>query len=162
MRFLTAASRIEQLPQKRMYRLLDNELYLDDDGSIYLAWRGYTTDNYTWINASEYDIRCSHIHDVGCQYHQLVRVKATEWDLNRFGYLRLHKGKMVCENIPVEYLEAVDVTGHEVNNLFYRMLRDADNPKTPKAVQCLYRAGVSFNLHWFTTGKEKIDLTRLF
>ncbi|MCD7740030.1 MAG: hypothetical protein LUH11_01590 [Candidatus Gastranaerophilales bacterium] len=160
--FLTSASRIEQLNKKRMYRLIDNELYQDDDGSIYLAWRGYTTDNFTWINSNCWDIRCSHIHDVGCQYHRLVKINLIENELYRLGLLHAHGGMIVCEDIPLEYLEVVDITGHEVNNLFYRMLRDADNPPTPKTVQCLYRAGVSLNLKWFRTVKNDLDLNKIY
>ena len=161
-KFITCASRTEQLPEKGMYKLLDNELYLDDDYLIYLAWRGYRTDNFTWIKNSNWDIRCSHGHDVGCQYHQVVRVNLTESELWSSGLLHYHKGKIVCEDIPKEFLSVINISGHWINNLFYRMLRDADCPKTPKHIQKLYRAGVSFNLNWFTTGKEKIDLDNLY
>ncbi len=161
-KFLTTAARIEQLPQKGMYKLLDNELYKDDDGSIYLAWRGFETDNFTWINSGDWDTRCSHLHDVGCKYHQMVKVKLNEHQLKMLRLLKVKGSKIVCENIPTKFLHVVDVSGHWINNLFYRMLRDADCPKTPKTIQLLYRTGVAFNFGWFKSGKEKIDLKNLW
>ena len=160
-KFLTAAARIAQLPQKGMYKLIDNELFQDDDGNIYLAWRGFTTDNFTWINSADWDIRCAHGHDVGCKYHQVVRVKLNKKQLQMLRYLRVHKDKIVCENIAPKFLEVVDVSGHWINNFFYRMLKAADCPKTPKYIQILYRCGVAFNFGWFKSGKEKIDLKNL-
>lgn len=161
-KFLTTAARIEQLPKKGMYKLLDNELYKDDDGSIYLAWRGFETDNFTWINSNDWDTRCSHLHDVGCKYHQVIRVKLNEQQLRMLRLLKVKNSKIVCEDIPFKFLCVVDVSGHWINNLFYRMLRDADCPKTPKAIQLVYRTGVAFNFGWFKSGKEKIDLRRIY
>lgn len=162
--FLTAASRIEQLSRKGMYKLLDNELYKDDDGAIYLVWRGFETDNFTWINSGDYDIRCSHLHDEGCKYHQIIRLRwfVNESFLKQNKYLRVHNGKMVCEDIPRRLLMVMDVSGHWINNLFYRMLKAADCPKTPRKIQLLYRAGVSLNFGWFKSGKEKINLNRIY
>ena len=157
-KFLTTAARIEQLPEKGMYKVLDNELYKDDDGAIYLVWRGFQTDNYTWINSSDYDIRCAHGHDVGCKYHQVVLVRLNEQQLKSMRYLRVHNNKFVCEDIPTKYLEVIDISGHWINNFFYRMLKSADCPPTPKLIQYLYRVGVSLNFNWFRTGKESIDL----
>lgn len=160
-RFLTKASRIEQLPQKGMYKLLDNELYEDDDGSIYLAWRGFETDNFTWINSSDWDIRCSHGHDVGCKYHQVVKVMLNESQLKFLKLLHPKDSYFICENIPKKYLEVVNVSGNWINNLFYRMLKSADCPKTPKHIQILYRCGVAFNIGWFGK-REKINLDDIY
>lgn len=161
-KFLTAPAITQQVPKKGMYKLSDNELYKDDDGSINYHWRNFWTDNFTWIKKGDWDIRCSHGHDVGCKHHQIVKVLLTEEELWQKGYLRYFKGMVICKDIPVEYLKVVDISGHEINNLFYRMLRDADCPKTPKFIQCLYRCGVSLNINWFKTGKIKIDLNRLY
>ena len=160
-RFLTKASRIEQLPQKGMYKLLDNELYEDDDGSIYLAWRGFETDNFTWINSSDWDIRCSHGHDVGCKYHQVVKVMLNESQLKLLKLLRPKDSYFICENIPKKHLELVNVSGNWTNNLFYRMLKSADCPKTPKHIQILYRCGVAFNIGWFGK-RENINLDNIY
>ena len=161
-KFLTSPALTEQLPKKGMYKILANELYKDDDGAIYLAWRGFQTDNFTWINSNDWDTRCSHIHDIGCKYHQVVRLKLNERQLRMTRLLKVVHDKVICEDIPAKHLEVVDVSGHWINNLFYRMLRDADCPKTPKAIQILYRTGVAFNLGWFKSGKEKIDLEKIY
>lgn len=159
-KFLTSASRTEQVG-RRKFKLLDNELYQDDDGSIYLVWRNYITDNFTWINQSEYDIRCSHIHDEGCQYHAIVKVNLSEEILRAYKYLRIKDDKIICEDIPVRFLKIIPVSGNWINNLFYRMLKDADTPPTPKHIQLLYRAGVSLNIKWFFK-KTKLNLEAIY
>ena len=86
MKWLTHKSRLEQTDECNDWILLDNEIYKDDDGSIYLTPRNYKTDNYTvpdWIawlggSKSKWDVRPSHIHDFGCQYHQLIKIVLTE------------------------------------------------------------------------------------
>lgn len=161
-KFLTSPARVQQVPKKGMYKILDNELYKDDDGYIYLAWRNFNTDNFTWIDSSDWDVRCSHIHDVGCLYHQVVRLRINEQQLRALRLLRERKGLTVCDDIPEKYLEVVKVSGHWINNLFYRMLRNADCPITPKYIQILYRMGVSLNLSWFWTGKKNIVLKDLY
>ena len=160
-KFLTSASRIEQVGNRK-YRLIDNELYKDDDGNIYLAWRNYITDNFTWINSNGYDTRCSHIHDVGCQFKEVVRVLLNEAQLKSLRYLCVKDDKIICKNIPTKFLETLPVSGTQINNLFYRMLRDADTPPTPKYIQYLYRAGVSLNLKWFLKRKKKLDLEMIY
>ncbi len=158
-KFLTDKAITQQLDEKGMYKVLSNELFKDLDGSIYLVWAGFETDNFTWINSSDWDIRCSHLHDVGCKYHQIVRVKLTEYALRSRRLLFVHHNRIICKNIPNKYLEVVDVTGFEINNIFYRMLKAS---RAPKYVQLAYRAGVAFNLNWFLTGKEKIDLNQIY
>jgi hypothetical protein len=159
--FLTSPAKIEQLG-RRKYRVLSNELYRDDNDEIYLVWRGFETDNFTWINSSGYDIRCSHGHDVGCLYHQVVKVNLTERSLRLFGFIHEERGEILCRDIPIRFLEVKDITGHWINNFFYRMLKAADCPRTPKAIQILYRTGVCLNFNWFKTGKKKIDLKKLY
>ena len=161
-KFITSSSEAKQLPRKGMYKLSHNELYKDDDGTIYLAWRLFRTDQFTWINACDWDTRCSHIHDVGCKYHQVVEVLLTEHQLKQKRFIQYEGDDVVCKDIPAKYLKVKDVSGHWINNLFYRMLRDADCPKTPKYIQYLYRAGVALNLAWFKSGKFKIDLNLLY
>ena len=160
-KFLTSPAEIKQLG-KRKYKILSNELYKDDNGEIYLVWRGFETDNFTWINSNGYDIRCSHGHDVGCKYHQVVRVHISEQMLRFYRLLYEHNGETLCRDIPIKFLEVVNVSGHWINNFFYRMLKSADCPKTPDIIQKLYRAGVCFNLTWFWTGKVKINLNNLY
>lgn len=160
--FITPKAAIRQLNAKGMYQVLENELYIDEDSIPYFCWRLFQTDNFTWINSSDWDIRCSHIHDIGCKYHQVVKVKLTVAEMIEMGILipiRDREGHYFCKDIPVEFLEVVDITGHQINNMFYRMLKATN---APKYVQLAYRAGVALNFGWFTTGKQKIDLNRLY
>lgn len=161
-KFLTSPARIEQTNKKGIYRVLDNELYKDDDGTIYLVWRGFISDNFTWINSSDWDIRCSHGHDVGCKYHQVVKVLLNEQQLRKLRLLYVKGNKIICRDLHPAMLQVKNVSGHWINNFFYRMLKSADCPKTPKHIQLLYRTGVSFNLGWFFSGKEKIDLKKIY
>lgn len=161
-KFLTSPAKIEQTSKKGIYKVLDNELYQDDDGTIYLVWRGFISDNFTWINSSDWDIRCSHGHDVGCKYHQVVKVLLNEQQLRKLRLLCVKDNKVICRDLHPKMLQVKNVSGHWINNFFYRMLKSADCPKTPKYVQLAYRAGVSFNLNWFFTGKEKIDLKKIY
>lgn len=150
--WLTSKSRLEQGERKQWF-LCDNELYKDDDGEIYLVPRNYETDNYTipnWIawvagSKSEEDVRPSHIHDFGCQYHQLIRLKIGEKLLKDMRYLRIYNDKFICEDIPTRFLELVPVTKWEIDCLFKRAMKSAgvSNP-----VSSVYRGGVFFNFGW--------------
>ena len=76
--------------------------------------------------------------------------------------LTVKGSKIVCRDLHPLMLEVKNVSGHWINNFFYRMLKSADCPKTPKHIQLLYRTGVSFNLGWFFSGKQKIDLEKIY
>ena len=154
MKWLTDKSRIEQSDKAGDWYLLDNELFQDEDGSIYLTPRNYKTDNYTipdWVawlagNKSKWDVRPSHIHDFGCQYHQLIKVKLNETGLRRLRYLRVYKDKLVCEDIPTKFLCIVPVTKWEIDCLFKRAMKATGT--IPARVYNLYRGGVFFNFGW--------------
>ena len=161
-KFLTDSAVTKQINKKGMYKVLGNELYKDDDGTIYYVWRNFQSDNFTWINSSDWDIRCSHGHDVGCKYHEVVVVKLTEEQLRRCRYLVVKNDEVICLDLPPKFLEVRKVSKCFINNLFYRMRKSADCPKTPKHVQLGYRAGVALNLGWLWSGKIKIDLNRLY
>ena len=161
-KFLTSPADIRQTDRKGVYEVTENELYRDDDSSIYLVWRGFRTDNFTWINSSDWDIRCSHGHDVGCKYHQVVKVLLNEQQLRKLRLLYVKGNRILCHDLHPKMLQVKNVSGRWINNLFYRMLKSADCPPTPKYIQLLYRTGVSFNLGWFFTGKKKIDLEKIY
>ena len=153
-RWLTDNSRLEKSDKPNKWFLLDNELYQDDDGSIYLAPRNYETDNYSipdwiaWIagNKSKYDPRPAHIHDFGCQYHQLLKLKINEAGLRRLRLLRVHKAKLICEDIPTRFLFLVPIDKWELDCLFKRMMK-ATKTIPPKAYNT-YRCGVFLNTGW--------------
>ena len=141
--------------------VITNQLYRDKDGTIYLAPRRLVTDNYTMplgINKSKYDVRPSHFHDIGCRYHQMVVVNLP-LETIRKKYLFKFRNIVFCRDIPRKFLKVVPITGREVNNLFYRMMRDAN---IPKGICKLYRSGVAFNFGWFFSGKEEIDLDNIY
>lgn len=154
MKWLTSNSRLEKAPKPNKWLLVDNEVFQDEDGAIYLVPRNYVSDNYTipdwlaWLggNRSKYDPRPAHIHDFGCQYHQLIRITINESELRRLRLLKAHNGKLICEDVPIEYLELVSIEKWEVDCLFKRAMKATGS--IPKWVYNLYRGGVFFNLGW--------------
>ena len=172
-KFLTGASRIKQTYRRRVWSLIDNELYRDDSGEIYLAPRSMYTDNYTipmWIaifagSPVDYDVRASHIHDLGCFTHQIVAVELTETELKSRGFLKFNeKADMwICENIPEEYLYVKDVGKKEINDIFNRCMKACNIPTFNRI---MYRLGVCFNFMFYVDdwlGRVfKIDLSQIY
>lgn len=167
MKWLTDEARLEKSAKPNKWFLLDNELYQDDDGAIYLAPRNYETDNYSipdWIawlagNKSKYDPRPSHIHDFGCQYKQLIKLKLNEGGLRHLRLLKVEDGKVRCEDIPTRFLCLVPVTKWEIDCLFKRMMKATKT--IPARVYNLFRGGVFFNVGWL--GKHKsYDLNKIY
>lgn len=159
--WITNKAIIEQDDINYIYTTLTNELYQDYDGTIYISPRKLITDNYTMplgINKCKYDIRPSHIHDIGCRYHQLIKVNLSLKQIQD-KYLYRDNNEVYCKDIPKEYLEVVNVTGNFINNLFYRMMVSCGIKKN---ICRLYRVGVAFNLSWFSTGKIHIDLNKIY
>lgn len=152
--WLTDDSRLEKLSEPNKWLLVDNELYKDDDGSIYIVPRNYKSDNYTvpdWIawlggNKSKWDVRPAHIHDFGCQFHQLIKITLNEQQLKQMRFLRVHNDKIICENIPIKYLEIVPVSKWQIDCLFKRAMKATG--VIPASVYNLYRGGVFFNFGW--------------
>lgn len=167
MKWLTDDSRLTKTKKPNKWLLSDNELFKDSDGKIYIVPRNYITDNYTipdwlaWLagNKSKYDVRPAHIHDFGCQFHQLIRVRLTEEQLKKLRLLRVHHNKVVCENIPIKYLELVPVTKWEIDCLFKRAMKATKN--IPARAYNLYRGGVFFNVGWLFSGKA-FDLNKIY
>ncbi|MBQ2396030.1 MAG: DUF1353 domain-containing protein [Bacteroidales bacterium] len=167
MKWLTDDSRLSKTKKPNKWLLSDNELFKDSDGRIYIVPRNYETDNYTipdwlaWLggNKSKWDVRPAHIHDFGCQFHQLIRVRLTEEQLKRLRLLKVHNNKVICENIPVKYLELVPVTKWEIDCLFKRAMK-ATKCIPPRAYN-LYRGGVFFNVGWLFSGKP-FDLNKIY
>lgn len=153
-KWLTSKSRLEQSEEPNHWYLLDNELFQDKDGSIYLVPKGYKTDNYTipdWIawlvgNKAKWDVRPSHIHDFGCQYHGLIKVNLNEKQLKQKGFLKKKENKTICKDIIEDYLYFVPFTKWEINCLFKRAMKSTGN--IDAKVYNLYRFGVIFNFGW--------------
>lgn len=167
MKWLTDKSRIEQSNEANDWYLLDNELFQDEDGKIYLTPRNYKTDNYTvpdWIawlggNKSKWDVRPSHLHDFGCQYHQLIRVNLTEGGLRRLRLLRVHGSKLICEDIPRKFLSLVPVTKWEIDCMFKRAMKATK--VIPPRIYNLFRGGVFFNFGWLGN-HPAYDLNKIY
>ena len=160
-RFITAKSRMEQT-ENGYWKTIDNELYLDDDGSLYIVPRYFWSDGYTFPgivmailgDKNFYDARPAHGHDLMCRFHQKIRVCISISQLKLKGYLRIHEDKVVCDDIPLEYLEVEKISKSWSDNCFYRMMKAGGVPKLQRA---LIRFGVFFNLNWYLkTGKKSI------
>ena len=155
-RFLTGASRLQQTKKKRVWKLLDNEVFKANDGTIYIAPRTFQSDNFTiplflaWLTGSpvDFDTRCSHIHDVFCSTHYALVIKLSEEELKDKGYLRYsEKNKMwICEDIPPEFISKKKIGKFKANNIFYECMEVSG---VPKFYRVLYRIGVALNLNWF-------------
>lgn len=177
MKFLTHYSKMTQTPMfKNLWCSLHNQLFKDKDGSIYLVPRYFLSDGYTipnwlaWLggNKMEWDTRPALGHDFECKYHQCIKVRLSEQELRQKGFLRHHTKLIgdeelvipVCDDIPVEYLKVEDVTFNQANSRFKRMMQATGNLKTWRIN--LMRFAVNFNIGWLKSGKEKIDLAKLY
>lgn len=155
-RFLTGKARLQQTERVRYWKLLDNEVYKDNDGKLYLAPRNMWTDNYTiplfvsWIAGSpvDFDTRCAHEHDGLCYSHKALLIYLTEKELIDKGYLKFSDkhGMWVCEDIPPKYLYVEKVSKFAANNLLYSCMEAANVPFINRII---IRIGVCFNLNWF-------------
>ena len=155
--FLTYKVRCQDY-YKDLKLVVDNVLYQDDDGSIYLVPRNFVTDLYSIPNIFAFvvgdsagrDTRPSIVHDFGCAYHKLIKVDLTKEQLKRLGYLRAHYSQeqqatiTVCEDIPTYYLSFKEVTKGSINDMFGRMM---DCLRIDK--RGLIRAGVAFNFNFY-------------
>ena len=172
-RFLTGKARVEQTDRKRMWKLLDNELFKADDGKVYMAPRSMYTDFYTIpgfvapIAGSpvDYDVRCAIIHDLWCYTHEALLVDLTEEELREKGYLRYSEKKImwVCEDIPAEFLLKRKVGKCETNNMLYQCMEAAN---VPLLARLKIRLGVVFNVGWhwdlLTNKVFELDLNRVY
>lgn len=166
---LTYKSRIQQQDDSNKFILDDNEVFATDKG-IVLAPRLLYTDNITFINNTFVDIRASHIHDIGCAQRKLIVSKLTEQDLIDMGLYYLNEkatererkdleqlkkaGKydgntdvlvFVCDDIPAEYLEFIDVSFAENNRIFKELLIATG---VSKAMANIMGAAVYLNAGW--------------
>lgn len=139
-----------------------NQLYWDDKYNVlYLVPRNLVTDNYTipfGINKSKWDIRPSHLHDIGCKYHKLIVVDLPIYTIVD-KYLYSSDGNIYCKDIPIEYLKVVSIKYNDNNNLFYRAMIDCNINKFSSSI---YRIGVQFNIGWFLNKPPTINLSKIY
>ena len=147
------------IPNKHM--TLYNQLYLLDD-KVYLIPKYTITDNYTipfGIDKDKYDVRPSHLHDIGCKYHQLILVDLPLEDIvNK--YIYIIDTNIYCMDIPIKYLKVINISFNNNNNILYNSMLDTNT--IPKYICILYRIGVSLNINWLKTGKSNINLDNIY
>lgn len=156
-RFLTSKPRLEYY-EDDLYLTVDNTLFQDTDGVIYLVPRNFITDLYSIPNCLSFlvgdsagrDPRPALVHDFGCASHQLIKVNLTRQDLINYNYLTIHHSRernnafLICEDIPIELLTLVSVSKGDINDMLGRMMESLNVPK-----RNLIRAGVAFNFNWY-------------
>lgn len=160
-RFVTAKARIEQT-ENGYWKTIDNELFLDDDSSLYIVPRYFWSDGYTFPgiimailgDKHFWDARAAHGHDLCCRFHERVKVCLSLAQLKHMELLRVHGTKVICDDIPLEYLSVEKVSKSWTDNFFNRMMKATGIPKLQRY---LIRFGVFFNLNWYLkTGKKSI------
>lgn len=164
--FLTSKSRIGQTAIEGIWYTLDNQLFKDDDGVIYLAPRNTLTDGYTipaifhFIAGGmfKHDVRACVQHDFECYYHQALKVNLNIFELRKSRLLKYENSMWICEDIPLQFLTVVDTTFDETNSRFRRMLKCLDN--IPKWQKKLIGNAVNLNVGWLkephTLHKDRI------
>jgi hypothetical protein len=168
-KFLTDGSSLDQRPEPNKWLMVFSELFRDTDGSIYLVPRNYITDNYSipdWISwlaggKSKYNAMPAHLHDFGCQYHQLIKVNLTEDELYKKKFLEISKrsGKVICKDIPLEYLSLVPIKKWDMDCMFKRCMKATN--LIPARVYNTYRCGVFFNFGWLGN-HPPFDLSKIY
>lgn len=166
-KFITSHSRFEQTNIPEKWKLIDNQIYQDDDGTLYLCPRNYITDGFTipsWLafiagSKMKYDTRASSEHDFECSYHKVIVINITEQKLRSMGLLYAYNGLSVCDNIPLKFLSIKDTTFLETNKRFLRMLQSVNN--IPEWRIELMAKAVNLNASWLWV-KHELDLNRLY
>ena len=153
---LTGRVKIEQTSRTRIYSLLENLLFLDDDGTFLLVPRTFCSDGYTiplWIDALvgggfDCDLRPALLHDLACSTRNVIGVNLTLDDLCEKGLLKFEdsKGCWVCKDIPEEYLFVKKVSKKQANDLIWRAMGAVPFPIIKRIV---IRIGVCFNIGWY-------------
>ncbi|MDD3236795.1 MAG: hypothetical protein PHV37_01700 [Candidatus Gastranaerophilales bacterium] len=171
-KFITGKTEFRQSNKDGRCYALHNQLYQDDDGLLYLVPRFFLTDGFTipkWLapiggGRMEWDVRPAIGHDFDCKYHQTIVVNATVKELFKNGFIKiiekLGEAIVICEDLPLNILSVKKISFSEANSKFKRMM---------KAVECIknwrinmMRFAVNFNLGWLKSGKEPIDLNKIY
>lgn len=153
-KFLTSHSRLEQLSIPDKWKIIDNQLYKDNSGRIFLCPRNTITDGYTipnyvsWIagHKMQWDVRASSQHDFECYYHKYIQVLLTEFELRKMRLLRASGSLEICEDIPLEYLMVKHTSFRNTNDRFLEMLLTLHNIPEWRAKMLGY--AVNLNAKW--------------
>lgn len=166
--FITGATLNKQdLTEDGKYIALNNQLYMDNDGTIYLCPRGQIYDGYTiprWLaplagGHFTWDLRCCREHDLNCATHQeiVVNLSLTQLKLKRFLYT--YENEVYCHDIPKEFLTVRDISFNNTNSKFKRMMKSTS--LSPWRINMM-RFAVNFNIGWLFSGKDKINLEDIY
>lgn len=170
--FLTSFTITEQTDKRKIWTPLNNQLWMDIDGSISLTPKYENFDGFTIPEALhliagtnfEWDTRVCRQHDFNCKYHKNIKVKLTLRELKQMGYLHDDyldtKPLIVCENIPIQYLEITDISFKETNEKFRRMLKAVKT--VPDWRISMMTKAVYLNLNWFLVQPKKFDENNLY
>ena len=158
--WLTSKSPILQSDKPNRIETLYNQIYYHE-GIAYFIPRGLVTDGYTIplnIDKCKRDVRPSTLHDIACKFHQLIVVDLPLRYLDNT-YIDDIDGIEVAKDIPIEQLKVIDVSFSTANKLLKESMKDL---LIPKRIYNLYYFAVNFNLNWLFTGKDKLDLNKLY
>ena len=160
--FITSKSRIEQTDKNGYWKLIDNELYVCDDGKVMITPRYLWSDGYTFPcfimpflgDKHKFDVRPAHAHDMMCRFHERIIVNLSVKELMEKNYLHEHRNLIVCEDLPDRYLTIEKISKSDCDDLLKEMMISCSiSKKTANIV----RFGVRFNLNWWLrTGKKSL------
>ena len=165
--FITGETLTEQFPSGK-WRTVHNQLFMDEDGSIYLVPRNEVTDGYSYPlggRMASWDIRPAVGHDLECEYHQEILVNLSFADLINHGYIKnksVHGTDiLICENIPAEFLEIRNTTFLGTNAKFKRMMKAVGI--SGFWVNAMF-AGVHLNISWaaWFLNKKRFDINNIY
>ena len=176
MKFLTAETELRKSKSHFEWETLHNQLFEDNDGTIYLVPRYFQTDGYTiplivtpFIgDRMEYDIRPAVQHDWECKYRFALTTTLTEFELRQKRILhKINKqieGKTVtidvCEDIPAKYLKIIPTTFVKTIKRFQRCLDCIDdmNGYNKKMIG----NAVFLNIGWLKDKPCKFNILNLY
>lgn len=164
-RFITGSATVEQ-NENGKWQTMHNQLYCDAGEQIYLVPRNTETDGYSYPlggRMASWDIRPAIGHDFECRFHQKIFVNLTLFQLIQMGYVKNKdvkgKGIVICENIPVDFLELRKTGFIETNARFKRMM---DACGISRGMANIMFGAVHLNLRWMRTGKPPFDLSQIY
>ena len=165
--FLTSKSRLGQTAIEGIWYTLDNQLFKDYDGNIYLTPRNTLTDGYTIPSIFHFlvggkfmhDVRACVQHDFECYYHKVLKIDLSVVELRQKQFLKYENDMWICEDIPLEYISIIDTSFNETNSRFRRMLDCLPNIR--KWQKNLIGNAVNLNAGWLTE-PHKLNLDRLY
>lgn len=167
MEFLTSKSRLGQTAIEGIWYTLDNQLFKDIDGVIYLAPRNTLTDGYTIPSIFHilvggkfmHDVRACIQHDFECYYHKVIKVDLSVIQLRQKHLLKYENNMWICEDIPLEYLTVADTRFAQTNSRFKRMLDCLTNIKDWQ--RKIISSAVNLNAGWLLE-PHQLHLDRLY